>query len=175
MKKVILGLLLVMILLISCGPPPAGINADYVVVGFEDNTTISLDKGITEFKEIADEAIKVYQHVGVAAECYFGPEEIEDIKRDNYFIEIGFNEVVEIPTSVRVNDLEEEIKDKHGRKITEGGYIISELLAAIFPLKGEYKGHVLYRSQERYLTWYCFKSSRGFGKLESMVNALKPE
>ena len=175
MKKLILGLLLVLILfLVSCGPPQTDINADNVLIGF-DNTTISLDKGTTEFKEIADEAIKVYQHVGVTTECYFGPEEIEVIKRDNDFVEIRFNKAVEVPTSVNVNDLEEEIRDKHGRKTTEDGYMISELLSAIFPLTGEYKGHVLYRSQERYMTWYCFKSSRGFSKLENIANAIHSE
>ena len=127
MKNVILAILIVMMLpLVSCSLPSVDIQ-----VGFEDNV-ISLDRETNEFKEIADEAISVYRHVDAAAECYFGLEEIEDIKRDIDFVEIGFNEVVEVPTSVQVNDLEEEIRDKHGRKTTEDGYIISELLSAIF-------------------------------------------
>ena len=87
--------LLVMIpILISCGPPTVDVDADYVLVGFDDNSTITLDKGTTEFEDIADEAMRLYQHVGSPTECYFGLKEIEAIKLDNKFVEIGFDEAV---------------------------------------------------------------------------------
>ncbi len=174
MKKVIITMVLVMVLVLtSCGPPRVDLDADYVLVGYGDDSIIPLDKDSSEFAEIVDEAVRIYQYVGTSTECYFGPDEIAIIKRDNKFVEIGFDEIVEIPTSVRVNDLEEEIRDKHGRKTTEEGYIISELKSALFPFSGEYEGHVLYRPEERYAVWYCFKSSRSFSKLEKMADALK--
>ena len=64
-------------------PPPVDMEADYVLVGFEDSSIITLDKGTTEFTEIANEAIRVYQHVGPATESYFGPDDIEAIKSNN--------------------------------------------------------------------------------------------
>ncbi len=172
MKKLITVMILVMVLILtSCGSPRVDLDADYILVGFGDGSIITLDKGTTEFAEISAEAIRVYQHVDTATECYFGPDEIEAIKRDNKFVEIGFDEIVEILTSVHISDLEEEIRDKHGRKTTEDGYIISELKSALFPFSGEYEGHVLYRPEERYSAWYCFKSSRSFSKLERMAEA----
>ena len=151
MKRLMTLIVLFMVLfLISCGPPQAEVEADSVLVGFEDGSVVTLEKGTTGFEEIAEEAIRVYQHVGLSTECYFGTGEIEAIKRDNKSVEIKFDDIVEIPTSVRVNDLEEEIRDKHGRKTTEDGFIIGELKSALFPLTGELKGHVLYRPEERY-------------------------
>jgi hypothetical protein len=168
---IIIEIIVTILFITSCGRPPlVDVDADYVLVGFEDNYVIALDKDMTEFKEIADEAIRVYQYSGLPTECYFGSEEIERIKLDNRFVEIGFDEAIDVPTSQNVNDLEIEIRDNLGRKTTEEGYIISELISALFTFSGEYEGLVLYRPDERYPVWYCFKSSRGFSKLERMAN-----
>ena len=97
MKKLIIVMMVFTILILaSCGPPPIEVDADYVLVGFEDNSIITLDKGTTEFTEIAKEAIRVYQHVGLSTECYFGAEDIEAIKHNNKFIEIGFDEPIDL-------------------------------------------------------------------------------
>jgi len=49
----------------SSGPeiPEIEIEADFITAGFEDHSTIELTKGSPEFKEINDEATRIYQNI----------------------------------------------------------------------------------------------------------------
>lgn len=166
--------LFTMISLIGCGSPPIiEVDADYVTVGFGDNKVKVLDKNADEFTEIANEAIRIYQYGGLATECYFGLSEIESIKLNERFVDVGFAQAIEVPTSQNINDLEAEARDKINVKTTEEGYIISELVSIVCFFSGEYDGYLLYRPDERYAVWYCFKSSRGFSRLERMADTVE--
>ena len=148
--------------LFACGPPQVELDAEYVLMSYGDGSVVALDKGTPEFDGMADEAIRIFQYTGLAASCYFGPEQIEAIKSESNFVDIGFDGAVEMP-----------VKPFKGQdKTTEDGYVMFELVSALFPLSGKYKGHVLYRPDERYETWYCFKAARTFSKLENMAYAM---
>lgn len=69
----------------SSGPeiPEIDIEADFITVGFEDHSTIELTKGSPEFKEINDEAIRIYQNICSIYEELVGPDYLEEIKYDN--------------------------------------------------------------------------------------------
>ena len=144
----------------SCGPeiPEIDIEADFITVGFEDHSTIELNKGSPEFTEINDEAIRIYQNICGGYEELVGPDYLEEIiKYNNKFVEIEFVE----PPSVTTYTDKGEI------------YAILDCRRAIFVFTGEFAGCVLcgpYGSE-----WPSYGvgwSRRSFGNLENMVDAL---
>lgn len=144
----------------SSGPeiPDIDIEADFITVGFEDHSTIELTKGSPEFKEINDEAIRIYQNICDIIECVFGSENVEEIKYDNKFVEI---ELIE-PVSVTTYTDEGEV------------YRIFELTSAIFVFTGKYAGFILDGPPPtaEWPEWGLYGSRRSFGNLEKMVDAL---
>ena len=147
----------------SCGPdiPEIDIEADFITVGFEDHSTIELNKGSPEFTEINDEAIRIYQNICGGYEELVGPDYLEEIiKYNNKFVEIGFIE----PVSVITYTDEGEV------------YRIFELTSAIFVFAGEYalRGCVLNRPPPTAESsdWGPYASRRSFSNLEKMVDAL---
>jgi hypothetical protein len=144
----------------SSGPeiPEIDIEADFITVGFEDHSTIELTKGSPEFKEINDEAIRIYQNICDTMECVLGSENVEEIKYDNKFVEIEFIK----PPSVTTYTDEGEI------------YAILDCPGAIFVFTGEYRRLVLcgpYGTE--WPEWGILGSRRSFGNLEEMVDALR--
>jgi hypothetical protein len=146
----------------SCGPeiPELEVEADFITVGFEDHSTMELTKGSPEFKETNDEAIRIYQNICGIYEELVPPEYIEEIKYDNKFVEI---ELIE-PVSVTTYTDEGEV------------YRIFELTAAIFVFTGKYgfAGCVLNGPPptSEWSDWGVYWSTRSFGNLEKMVDAL---
>ena len=86
-------------------------------------------------------------------------------------MDIGFDGAVEIPVK-HFKGQDKETQGGTDKRTTEDGYVMSGLVSALFPLSGKYKGHVLYRPDERYETWYCFKAARTFSNLENMAYAM---
>jgi len=75
----------------SSGPeiPEIEIEADFITVGFEDHSTMQLTRDSPEFKEINDEAIRIYQNICDIVEEVVLPFYIEEvIKYNNKFVEI---------------------------------------------------------------------------------------
>jgi len=146
----------------SSGPeiPELEIEADFITAGFEDHRTIELIKGSPEFKEVNDEAIRIYQNICGIYEELVLPESIEEIKYDNKFIEI---ELIE-PVSVTTYTDEGEV------------YRIFELTSAIFVFTGKYgfAGCVLDGPPPtaEWPEWGVYWSRRSFGELEKMVDEL---
>jgi hypothetical protein len=137
--------------------PEIEIEADFITVGFEDHSTIELTNDSPEFKEINDEAIRIYENICVIYEELVLPDYLEIIKYDNKFVEI---ELIE-PVSVTTYTDEGEV------------YRILELTSAIFVFTGEYgfAGCILHQG----LTteeWGVYGSRRSFSNLEKMVDAL---
>jgi hypothetical protein len=148
----------------SSGPeiPEIEIEADFVTVGFEDHSTIELTKGSPEFKEINDEAIRIYQNVCGIYEELVGPDYLEEvIKYNNKFVEIEFIE----PPSVTTYTDEGEV------------YTILELTSAIFVFTGkyDYAGCVLNGPPptSESSDWGVYWSRRSFRELEKMVDELR--
>jgi hypothetical protein len=135
--------------------PEIEIEADFITVGFEDHSTIELTKGSPEFKEINDEAIRIYQNICRIAEELIGPEYIEEIKYYNKFVEIEFIE----PVSVTTYSDEGEV------------YRILELTSAIFVFTGEYARLVLNAGLIT-ADWGVYWSRRSSHNLDKMVDAL---
>jgi len=147
----------------SCGPdiPEIDVEADFITAGFEDHSTIELNKGSPGFTEINDEAIRIYQNIFGAYEELVGPDYLEEIiKYNNKFVEIGFIE----PVSVTTYTDEGEV------------YRVFELTSAIFVFAGEYalRGCVLNGPPPTAESsdWGVYESRRSFGNLEKMVDAL---
>jgi len=135
--------------------PVIEVEADFITVGFEDHSTIELTKGSPEFKEINDEAIRIYQNICRIAEELIGPEYIEEIKYNNKFVEIELTEPVSVTTYTNEGEV----------------YRILELTSAIFVFTGEYARFVLHKG----LTtpeWGVYGSRRSFRNLDKMVDAL---
>jgi len=144
----------------SSGPeiPEIEIEADFITVGFEDHSTIELTRGSPEFKEINGEAIMIYQNICQTAEELLGPENVEEIKYNNKFVEIELIEPVIVTTYTDEGEV----------------YKTLELTSAIFVFTGEYAGFVL---DEAFTTaewpeWVCLASRRSFRNLDEMVDAL---
>jgi hypothetical protein len=144
----------------SSGPeiPELEVEADFITAGFEDHSTMQLTKGSPEFKEIDDEAIRIYQNICDIYEELVGPDSIEVIKYDNKFVEIEFIE----PVSVTTYTDEGEV------------YRILKLTSAIFVFTGGYAGVVLHKglTTPEWPEWGVYGSRRSFGNLENMVDAL---
>jgi hypothetical protein len=143
----------------SCGPdiPEIEVEADFITVGFEDHSTIELAKGSAEFTEINDEAIRIYQNICDTMECVLGPENVEETKYDDKFVEIEFIEPVSVTTYTNEGKV----------------YKILESTSAIFVFTGEYRRLVLcgpYGTE--WPEWAILGSRRSFDKLEKMVDAL---
>jgi len=138
--------------------PEVEIEADFITVGFEDHSTIQLTKGSPEFKEINDEAIRIYQDIFLTAECLIGSEYIEEIKYNNKFVEIEFIEPVVVTTYSDQGEV----------------YKTLELTSAMFVFTGEYARHVLDEGLTTVESpdWGMFLSRRSFGNLEKMVDVL---
>lgn len=148
----------------SSGPeiPEIEIEADFITVGFEDHSTTELTKGSPEFKEINDEAIRIYQNICDIYEELVSPDYLEEIiKYNNKFVEI---ELIE-PVSVTTYTDEGEV------------YRILELTSAIFVFTGkyEYAGCILHKglTTPEWPEWGVYGSRRSFGNLEKMVDALR--
>jgi len=144
----------------SSGPeiPEIEIEADSITVGFEDHSTIQLTKGSPEFKEINDEAIRICQNICDTMECVLGPENVEEMKYDNKFVEIGFIEPVSVTTYTDEGDV----------------YKILDSPSVIFVFTGEYAGFVLCAPTPPtdWPEWAVLGSRRSLGNLETMVDAL---
>jgi hypothetical protein len=95
---------------------------------------------------------------------------MENIKLSSKYVEIGFDEPIEVPTHQNISDLELEARENFKGKTTEDGYILSKVVSLILPLNGDNAGNVLYRPDERYAVWYCFIGSRSFSRLERQAN-----
>lgn len=145
----------------SSGPeiPELEVEADFITVGFEDHSTIELTKGSPEFKEINDEAIRIYQNICDTMEEVVGPDYLEEIiKYNNKFVEIEFIEPVSVTTYTNEGEV----------------YKILELTSATFVFTGEYAGFVLDGPPPtaEWPKWGVLGSRRSFGNLEKMVDAL---
>jgi hypothetical protein len=146
----------------SSGPeiPELEVEADFITVGFEDHSTIELTKGSPEFTEINDEAIRIYQNIFSGYECVVGPEEIEEIKYNNKFVEIEFIEPVSVTTYTDEGDV----------------YRVFELTSAIIVFTGEYGlGRCVLNGPPptaEWSDWGVYESRRSFSNLEKMVDAL---
>lgn len=146
----------------SSGPeiPEIEIEADFISVGFEDHSTIELTKGSPEFEEMNDEAIRIYQNICGIYECVVGPEEIEEIKYNNKFVEIEFIEPVSVTTYTNEGDV----------------YRVFELTSAIIVFTGEYGlGRCVLNGPPptaEWSHWGVYWSRRSFSNLEKMVDAL---
>jgi hypothetical protein len=147
----------------SSGPeiPEIEIEADFITVGFEDHSTIELTKGSPEFKEINDEAIRIYQNIFSIYEELVGPDYLEVIKNDNEFVEIELIEPVSVTTYTDEGDV----------------YRVFELTSAIFVFTGK---HGFARCvlngpppTAEWSDWGVYESRRSFGSLEKMVDALR--
>jgi len=139
--------------------PEIEIEADFITVGFEDHSTMQLTKGSPEFKEINDEAIRIYQNICDTMEELVGPDYLEEIiKYNNKFVE---TELIE-PVSVATYPDEGEV------------YKILELTSATFVFTGEYAGCVLDgpHPTAEWPDWGVYWSRRSFGNLEKMVDVL---
>jgi len=146
----------------SCGPdiPEIEVEADFITVGFEDHSTIELTKGSPDFKEINDEAIRIYQNIWSIYEELVGPDYLEVIKNDNKFVEIELIEPVSVTTYTGEGDV----------------YRIFELTSAIFVFTGTYGlGRCVLNGPPpaaESSDWGVYESRRSFGNLEKMVDAL---
>ena len=144
----------------SSGPeiPEIEIEADFITVGFEDHSTIQLTKGSPEFKQVNDEAIRIYQNICDTMECTLGPGNVEEIRYDNKFVEIEFIE----PVSVTTYTDEGEV------------YKILDSPSVTFVFTGEYAGFVLCAPTlpTEWPEWGILGSRRSLGDLEKMVDAL---
>jgi len=138
--------------------PEIEVEADFITAGFEDHSTTELTRGSPEFKEINDEAIRIYQNICDIMEELVGPDYIEVIKYNNKFVEI---ELIE-PVSVTTYTDEGEV------------YRILELTSAIFVFTGEYAGYPLHKglTTPEWPEWGVYGSRRSFRNLENMVDAL---
>jgi hypothetical protein len=145
----------------SCEPeiPEIEIEADFITVGFEDYSTIELIKGSPEFKEVNDEAIRIYQNICDTMECVLGPENVEEMKYNNKFVEIEF---IEPPSVTTYSDEGEVYKTLDSPSVT-------------FVFTGEYAGFVLCAPTlpTEWPEWGILGSRRSFRNLEKMVDALR--
>jgi hypothetical protein len=139
--------------------PEIDIEADFITVGFEDHSTIQLTKRSPEFKEINDEAVRIYRDICDTMECLVIPDYLEVVKYDNKFVEIEFIE----PVSVTTYTDEGEV------------YKILELTSAIFVFTGEYAGYPLNKglTTAEWPEWGVLGSRRSFRNLENMVDVLR--
>jgi hypothetical protein len=146
----------------SCGLriPEIDVEADFITVGFEDHSTMELTRGSTEFEEINDEAIRIYQNIWSIYEELVGPDYLEVIKNDNKFVEIEFIEPVSVTTYTDEGDV----------------YRVFELTSAIIVFTGTYGlGRCVLNGPlptEESSYWGVYESRRSFDKLEKMVDAL---
>jgi len=144
----------------SSGPeiPEIEIEADFITAGFEDHSTMQLTKGSPEFKEINDEAIRIYQNICDTMEELVGPDYLEEIiKYNNKFLDIEFIE----PPSVTTYTDEGEV------------YKILDCQRVIFVFTGEYAGCVLCGPfGTEWPDFAVLGSRRSFGNLDKMVDAL---
>ncbi len=138
--------------------PEIEIEADFIIVGFEDHTTIELTKGSPQFKQISDEAIRICQGVDSGIEELVLPQVIEEIKYNNKFVEIGFIEPVSVTTSFWIP--------------YDDGYRTFKLTSALVVFTGEYAWHILPGPKPDFEFWGVWDSQRSFGNLEKMVDAL---
>lgn len=147
----------------SSGPeiPEIEIEADFIIVGFEDHSTIELTKGSPEFEEINYEAIRIYQNIFSIYEELLPPWYVEEIKYNNKFVEIEFIEPVSVTTYTDEGDV----------------YRIFELTSAIIVFTGTYglgrcvlNGPPLTAESS---DWGVYESRRSFSNLEKMVDALR--
>ena len=170
--SLVLALMCFVLAFWSCGPncpPSVTVEADAILIGFEDQSAIELSKGTSKFKEISDEAIAILQSPFVAAEEVASPDNLEKVKRDNKFVEIGFAEPVEVPIS---RHIDKEDRDRY--LTTEEGCRVLELTSAVFVFTGEYDG-LLFEEENYAKDWYVWDSKRSFGKLEKLVDAAARE
>jgi hypothetical protein len=138
--------------------PEIEIEADFFTVGFEDHSTIQLTKGSPEFKEINDEAIRIYQGICDQVEKLLGLEQVEDIKYSDKFVEMEF---IEPPVVTTYTDQGEVYK-------------ILDVPSVIFVFTGEHAGFILCETTTtaEWPEWAVLVSRRSFGNLGKMVNAL---
>lgn len=141
------------------------VEADFITVGFEDHSIIQLTKGSPEFKEISDEALRIYQAMYVPAEELVSPEWLKKIKDNSMFMEISFIEPVRVTISRLIDE------ESRSRFLTnEEGYEIHELSSAVFVFTGDYSGHVLPGPDPTTPTdqqfWGVWSSKRSFSSLE---------
>lgn len=138
--------------------PEIEVDIDFITIGFEDHSTIELTKGSPEFKEINDEAIRIYQNICQTVEELLGPEHIEEIKYNNKFVEIELIEPVIVTTYTDEGEV----------------YKILELTSAIFVFTGKYARFVLAEAltTAEWPEWAVLGSRRSFRNLEKMVDAL---
>ena len=144
--------------------PIVDVEADFVMVGFEDQSTIELTKGTSEFEAISAEAIAVFQGIYVAVEMVARPDEMETIKRDSKFVQIRFDQPVKVSISKLV---QEEDKDRF--LYDEAGYKVVELTSAVFVFTGEDAGLIFDEAADG-TWWYVSESKRIFDWLEDMVD-----
>ncbi|MFO7774110.1 MAG: hypothetical protein R6V59_09345 [Dehalococcoidia bacterium] len=139
--------------------PEIEIEADFITVGFEDHSTMELTKGSPEFKEINDEAVRIYRDICDTMEELVGPDCLEEIiKYNNKFVEIEFIE----PPSVTTYTDEGEV------------YRILNCRRAISVFTGEFAGAVLCGpTSTEWQEYAVLGSRRSFSKLEKMVDALR--
>ncbi len=138
--------------------PEIEIEADFITVGFEDHSTMQLTKGLPEFKETNDEAIRIYQGICDQVEKLLGLEHVEEIKYNNKFVEIEFIEPVIVTTYTNKGEV----------------YKILDSPSVIFVFTGEYAGFILCEATTtaEWPEWAVLVSRRSFGNLGKMVNAL---
>jgi hypothetical protein len=129
-----------------------------LVISACDHSTIELTKGSPEFKEINDEAIRIYQGICQTAAELLGLEHVEEIKYNNKFVEIELIEPVIVTTYTNKGEV----------------YKTLELTSAIFVFTGEYAGFVLDGPPPtaEWPEWGILGSRRSFSNLENMVDAL---
>jgi hypothetical protein len=142
--------------------PEIDVEADFITAGFEDHSTMELNKGSPEFTEINDEAIRIYQNIFGANEELVPPDYLEEIvKHNNKFVQIGFTQSVSVTTYTDEGDV----------------YRIFELTSAIFVFAGEFglRGCVLNGPPPTAQSsdWGVYESRRSFSNLEKMVDALR--
>jgi hypothetical protein len=138
--------------------PEIEIEADFITVGFEDHSTIQLTKGSPEFKEINDEAIRIYQGICDQVEKLLGLKQVEQIKYSDKFVKMEF---IEPPVVTTYTDQGEVYK-------------ILDVPSVIFVFTGEHAGFVLCGAGTtvEWPEWAVLVSRRGFRNLEKMVNSL---
>jgi len=170
--SLVLALMCFILVSWSCGPncpPSVTVEADAILIGFEDRSAIELSKGTPKFKEISDEAIAILQSPFVAVEEATLPDYLEEVKLDSKFVEIGFAKPAEVPISRHVD---KEDRDRY--LTTEEGCRVLELTSAVFVFTGEYDG-LLFEEENYARKWYVWDSKRSFGKLEKLVDAAADE
>jgi hypothetical protein len=141
----------------ACDSSEPEIEADFITVGFEDHSTMELTKGSPEFKEINDEAIRIYRDICDTMEEEVPPDYLERIKYNNKFVEIEFVE----PPSVTLYTDEGEV------------YGILNCSDAIFVFTGEFAGLVLCGPCGTEWPWWgVLGSRRSFSNLEKMIDEL---